>query len=295
MKTRIWGRIVVIAVLVAALTMPGPQPAQAASDGATYTAVATWTAGIVGGALLGYIAWRSRPGSPNPIDWSLRGPGGFYVGGFTGASFVPNSDWHYRPDSQLPLPYSVTAQSVRWSTSMLGGLKVGYFFHKFPYLGLDGEFNYTRNSIPEQNVTIKPPLPNTNRIPGSSARVPSQNLSIFTFALHIVGRYGFLKDEEVPFGRLQPYVGIGPGFSIIYGEVDAAKNFGIDTMAGVRIMFRKNLSGFVEYKFNHQFDVELEHSKLKQLSGSGAYEQRGQATFDFTMHQILVGLCVHFL
>lgn len=295
MRAKTWSRIAIIAVLVTVLSMPAPPPAQATSDGATYTAVATWTAGIVGGALLGYIAWRSRPGSPNPIDWSLRGPGGFYVGGFTGASFVPSSNWHYSPDQQAPLPYSVTAQSVRWSPSMLGGLKVGYFFHKFPYLGLDGEFNYTRNSIPQQNVSIRPPLPYDNRIAGSVARVPSQNVSIFTFALHIVGRYGFLKDDEVPFGRLQPYVGIGPGFSIIYGEVDAAKNFGIDAMAGLRYMFRKNLSAFVEYKFNHQFDVELEHSKLKQLSGVGPYEQRGLGTFDFTMHQILVGVCFHFL
>jgi hypothetical protein len=77
--------------------------------------------------------------------------------------------------------------------------------------------------------------------------------------------------------------------------VDAAKNFGVDGLIGVRYMLRKNLSIFTEFKFNHQFAVELEHQKLKQLSSAGsAYEQRALASFDFTMETFAVGLCVHF-
>ncbi len=292
---RFVSRAVLIVVLAAALVMPSPQPVRADSEGATATAIATWTGALVGGALAAYVLWRNRPNSPNPIDWSVRGPGGFYIGAFAGGSFVPSSSWRFHSDQQAPLPYNVTAESVKWQGSMVGGLKAGYFFHKFPYLGLDGEFNYTRNSIPEQHVRISPPLPANNRIPGAWARIPSQSVSIMTLALHIVGRYGFFKDEEVPFGRLQPYVGIGPGFSVIYGEVDSAKNFGIDALAGLRFILRKDLSVFVEYKFNRQFDVELEHQKLMQLPNFGGFEQRGKATFDFTMHQFLVGLCFHFL
>ena len=45
---------------------------------------------------------------------------------------------------------------------------------------------------------------------------------------------------------------------------DSAKNFAIDAMAGIRYMLLKNISAFVEYKYNHQFSPEMEIS-----SGAG--------------------------
>ena len=83
------------------------------------------------------------------------------------------------------------------------------------------------------------------------------------------------------------------GITDLSGNADAAKNFGIDALAGMRYMIRKNLSVFAEFKINHQFAVELEHSKLKNLP-SGPFAQQAVATFDFTMETFAVGMCVHF-
>jgi hypothetical protein len=293
MKTAVC-RLLAIVIVMAVLLGPGLKPVQATSFGATSTAIASWTGITLLGATAAYLAWVNRPAN-QPVDWSPRGPGGWYVGLYSGVSFVPTMDWHYKtPDFQFnaQTPYPTTAQNIGLAASPVFGLKGGYYFHKFPNLGIEGDFFYSRPSASTQTVRLSTPFPPDNRIPGNQARFPGQVINQWTLALHIMGRLGFLKDDEVPFGRIQPYLGIGPGFTVLYGQVDSAKNFGIDGLVGVRYMIRKNLSVFTEFKFNRQFAVELEHQKLKQLAGP--YEQRALASFDFTMLTWAVGMSVHF-
>jgi len=286
-------RFLVITLLVMALIVPLPRLAQAGGDGSTETAIAAGVGSALGGALLAYFIWANRPGNPNPPDWSRQGPGGFYVGGFVGGSFVPGQDWRIDggSGSGFSLPYDVDTDNVEFGPSVVGGLKLGYFFHKLPNLGVEGEFNYSRNSISQQSVTISPALVAPNRLTGTRVTIPHQSVSVMTLALHLIGRVGFVKTEEAPFGVVQPYVGIGPGFVVIYGENDAAKNFSLEAIAGVRFMLQRNFSLFVEYNISQQWDVELEQQVIRQ----GNIEQRGTATFDFQKHHIVAGLCFHFL
>ena len=287
-------RFLVIIIMVAVLLGPGLNQAHANASGATATAVASWTGITLAAATAAYLAWLYRPAN-RPVDWSVKGPGGYYLGLYTGVSFIPTMDWNYKtPDGSFnaATPYPTTARNIGLGSSPVIGAKLGYYFHKLPYLGLEGDFFYSKPSAKTQTVTISPAFPPNNRIPGNKARFPGQDINQWTLAIHIMARYGFIKDDEVPFGRIQPYVGIGPGFTVIYAQDDSAKNFGIDGLVGVRYMLRKNLSVFTEFKINHQFAVELEHQNLKTLDG--VYKQQALASFDFTMLTWAVGMCVHF-
>jgi opacity protein-like surface antigen len=98
-----------------------------------------------------------------------------------------------------------------------------------------------------------------------------------------------MPDREVPFGRLQPYVGIGPAVVAMYDPNDSAKNFALDVMGGLRFMLMKNLSAFVEYKYNHQFSPELEVHQVQV----GNFNGLGTATLAYDLHRVVFGLTYH--
>ena len=120
---------------------------------------------------------------------------------------------------------------------------------------------------------------------------------IWTMALHIMGRYGFLPDKEVPFGRLQPYFGIGPGVAVLYFQNDSCKNFSLDGEAGVRYYFTPKIVALVEFKYIKQWDVEL---GVQHLTSGGQRWIEGfegdykNVHFDFDNQKIVVGLEYHF-
>jgi opacity protein-like surface antigen len=275
---------VCILVILGVLLMTGGKRPALGGQGETTLAIGATVIGVIGTSALAYGIWRNRPsqqGREQPRFFS----GEFYVGGYVGGSLVQDTDLKFEAGI-VPAGGNVTAFKQKFEPAVVGGLKFGYFCQQIPYLGLEAETNFARNYVRNQQVTLSRPVQGTTQ-----AILPNDNWVAWTMALHIVGRYGFLPDKEVPFGRLQPYVGIGPGLVILYDEVDAAKNFAIDVMAGLRYMMLKNVSAFVEYKFSHQFDVELEsHSFIPQ----GGTLQRGTATFDYDSHRIVCGVAYHF-
>jgi opacity protein-like surface antigen len=265
-------------VIISWLVFVSPKPA-AASQGDTLivTAVPIGSVLVVGAA--SYLLYKQRFSQPADAKGRMgyKGPGEFFVGGFFGGSFVPSTDWTYRIGSQ-----NVNTRNMSIDPGVTGGIKLGYFLDSCPYLGVEAEGSIGNQSQPSQNVSLNPPVAGF-----ATGRVPSQSLLVWTMAFHFVGRYGFLPDQEVPFGRLQPYVGIGPGLVVLYAEADSAKNFGLELEAGLRYMFTKHLGGFLEYKFSKQWAVELESQQLATLPAA-------TTEFDFARHQVVAGLAYHF-
>jgi opacity protein-like surface antigen len=102
----------------------------------------------------------------------------------------------------------------------------------------------------------------------------------------------------VPFGRLQPYIGIGPDVGCLYFQNDSCKNFGLDGEAGLRYMITKNIGTFVEFKYVKQWDVQL---GVQHLTSAGQryisaleYGEGKNVHFDFDNQKIVCGLEYHF-
>ena len=282
---RKWGLGLVILLLTLGFLMPAPIPAMAASGDAIF-----WTSmglfSVLGAGAIAYAIWeKSRPDQPRLLN------GEFYAGGFLGAAFTPSQNLRYSDGFILNNGLTRTSQgsatlfSNKFDTSLTGGVKLGYFTHTIPYLGLEVESSVNNSYVNRRSLSVSRP------IQGSTvATVPNDSWINWTTALHIVGRYGFLPDQEVPFGRLQPYVGIGPAVVVLYDEVDSAKNFGLDVMAGVRYMFTKHIGAFVEYKYNRQWDVEIESHAFYLPDGTVG---RGTAHLDFDCHKVVMGMAYH--
>jgi opacity protein-like surface antigen len=245
-------------------------------------------------ALAGYMLWENRLSQPPDAKGILgyRGPGEFYFGAFAGVSLVNSANWSFEPiRSPRGLETQTAAKDVGTDPGPVGGLKLGYFFESIPYLGLEGEGSIASNYRPRQQVTVKP------AISGAPVFTQEQGNLIWEMALHIVARYGFLQDMEVPFGRLQPFIGIGPGVGVLYFQNDSAKNFGLDGEAGVRYYFTKNIVALVQFKYIKQWDVQLGVQHLTsngQRFISGNENDGKNVHFDFDNQNIVCGLEYHF-
>lgn len=259
--------------------------------------LAMWTVGSIGFSTIAYYMYKNSPAQRAKGYPEELGPGEWYLGAYTGLSYLPSANWKFAGNfppplstvSGLPLGGSAqyagrTAKDISYQPGLVGGIKFGRYFDAYPWFGIELETNFSRNNLHRDQGRISPPVPGgpTNLMAGSDW------FMIWDMQTNLLARYGFLKDKEVTFGRLQPYVGIGPGFEIIYGKFDSAKNFAIETMAGIRYMCTPKIAIFCEYKFSYQFDVEYQNV-IPAKYGNG-----GTMTFDVPHHRFVIGVSYHF-
>jgi opacity protein-like surface antigen len=277
-------RFGIIILLALGFLMPTPTPVLALN---TNLAIGCTILGLLATPVIAYGVYENLP---SRRDQPRLMNGEFYAGGFLGAAFTPSQNLQYLDGVGLNqgvngITGRVTLRNNQFDNALAGGVKFGYFFNAIPYLGLEVESGVHNSYVNRRTLSMSRPIQGA-----TVGTVPNDFWVNWTTALHLVGRYGFLPDKDVPFGRLQPYVGVGPCFSVVYEEVDSAKNFGVDVMAGLRYMITKHISTFVEYKFNYQWAIEIEDHPFYLPNGT---ECRSMATLDLATHRVVMGLAYH--
>ena len=163
--------------------------------------------------------------------------------------------------------------------AVVGGVRVGTWFvptgtlgYSFPgwmkYFGFYTDFSYhklnvTRASCPVTDFT------DAGAYNGAFPGTFSSKGYVATWAFMFSGRYGFLPDNEVPFGRLQPYIGVGPAIlftamkpqAVVYsgGGVGGYANPNEDFQvvpalavdAGIRYMVFTNISVDISFRYRY--------------------------------------------
>ncbi len=139
-------------------------------------------------------------------------------------------------------------EKVGFGSSYTLGARAGYWFEKFPYVGVAADFSYFK----AENETTE--------------------IHVVPISLLLMLRYPLFKTEKFPRGRIQPYAGIGPGFFLSVSDVDfqptlpktlsgTSFDVGLDLRAGIGWQFHKHLALFGEYRYTN-FTIDLEQTDI---------------------------------
>lgn len=173
-------------------------------------------------------------------------------------------------------------------SSLVLGLKGGYYFPRARWFGLETELFYTTPHIKQQptTITIQPgttykgvPVPITS----ATGNLSGDHFRVMTWVpINLMFRYHKT--------RLQPYIGVGP--ALFMGRItqttqgfegsQSSTRIGLNAKAGLDYFITRHVSVFGEWKYNL---VKFEFAESDtQLAYSTTYQ----------MHMAVLGLSYHF-
>jgi opacity protein-like surface antigen len=165
---------------------------------------------------------------------------------------------------------------VDFGSSYTLGARAGCWFEKIPYVGIAGDLSYFK----AENKTTE--------------------IHVVPISLLLMLRWPLFKNQDFPKGRIQPYVGIGPGFFLSVSNVDfrptlsktvsgISYNVGLDLRAGIAWQFLKHLALFGEYRYTN-FNIDLEETDI--LYGFAGTKEAMKT--QLTTNHFLVGISYRF-
>jgi opacity protein-like surface antigen len=202
-----------------------------------------------------------------------------YVGGQFGLS-LPNS---FSNVAGLGTDSSLKGSDLDLATSPLYGAKVGYFFPRLNWLGVEGEFFYSNPHMKQQSSTSTGTF-NTpfGPVTGTTTQnVAGAHVRMMTGAINVIARY--------PGKRFQPYIGVGfamnwarfssPELRSGRAQVASDTSPGFNALAGMRFFMTKHVALFGEYKYTKS-SFDFGNNVLFQA--------------DYSAHNFVAGVSLHF-
>lgn len=173
--------------------------------------------------------------------WSLPASAEWYVGGTVGAT-IPNG----LTDTSGTGQQGGTLNTFTQQTTLSYGGKVGYFFERYKWLGLDMDVSNSTPNINSKQTTVTGGT-------GLGAN-GGQNIRMTTWSTNLIARY--------PGERFRPYIGGGIGVFFANADGVSSSNWtpGANGFAGLNILLIEHVSMSLEYRYHYarlQFDNML--------------------------------------
>jgi hypothetical protein len=157
--------------------------------------------------------------------------------------------------------------------SPVGGLRIGWFSGRFPWLGVSGDF-----SVFIQSWGLQSPY----------------QVSVIPISALLMFRAPLVRSPQHPNGRAQPYLAIGPSLILSTGKLavgsaalgtarvdsDTSVDPGLDARVGIRLVASDWISVILEYRATY-------------FTPTWQIEGRSVATSVWTNH-FIIGLGIHY-
>ncbi len=122
-----------------------------------------------------------------------------------------------------------------YEASPTGGVRGGYWFDSLPWLGLAADVSYF---APDEDTA------------------GGTEYGVIPLSPLLMGRVPIAKSEEFPHGRVQPFIGVGPGIFVSLadfgaGADDETVEVGADLHAGLNVQVTRMVSVFAEYRYTY--------------------------------------------
>ncbi|RJR33275.1 MAG: hypothetical protein C4567_16990 [Deltaproteobacteria bacterium] len=227
----------------------------------------------------------------------------FFIGPYLGPSFSSNVNpsWEFYKNAEPEKFIFATrnARGVSVDPALILGGKIGYWFTdesiyglRMPswlkHFGFALDVSYRQLNWPNQVVNIEP----VNLRQEIELKSTTLNAAFLFLA-----RYGFLKDSEVPFGRLQPYLGIGPVIFVTNTWMNIGKDFrktevdlGLAVEAGLSYMIHPKVSLYSAFRYRYQPNHVAVDDNILDIATNVYLVMRST----YNMYDLIFGVAYHF-
>lgn len=227
--------------------------------------------------LLVLLAVLLLPG-PARAEW--------FFDAYAGRSTTERADVDIRGFSVAGVPVQASLLDVEPEDSPLFGVRAGYWFGFLPEVGIGVDVFHFRPDVRRQRVTATAAVsgrildePLTVSVAGPTT-IPSADLPAIVVGADLLLRWRFLTTADIPNGRLQPYLALGPAW-LVTDPDDLGTTLGFKAAGGFAWQFHRHLAVFGEYRFTRFRPDDVESGGLRYSTDVNTHHVLGGISFRF--------------